>query len=1326
MAKMCRYCNGHPLAPLMLRDVLTCGRQLDNERLKHLAVMLSAEHEATARPRRSRSRLLELEEQARQLERFRHECLSDTIDCGSPTPAVTEWLKDRLPVLDEHLLRIRQEPRGNYDRLPVLKAGDLAGFPRIYAAAACLAADLDYRLEIEALKEFILAYQCVTPLLPGELEALAVSLRLVLLENLQCLITRIATSQIASEVAGSRLDSLADLQATAEHIFAGLRLIATLNWPVFLESAGPVHLALCGDPTGIYPSMELATRNSYRRVVERLARQSKMAARDVAQRAVELASEWRTAHPNEEDLGHVGYYLVDAGRATLEAAVGYQPPWHERFWRALRGRPALLWFGLLAFLTVPILALFIHHASQAGASTLMLASLFVLLVTPANELALHIMDILSIFMPTSLPKMDYSCGVPEERRTMVVIPTIFSSETAVRELLETIEAHYLANQDHQIFFALLGDWSDAPQEKMPEDDALLDLAMSGIRELNACHNRGGHDRFFLFHRRRQWNPGEERWMGWERKPGKLREFNRLLRGAGDTSYIVATADQNFLARIRYVITLDSDTQLPRDAARRLIGTIAHPLNRPKIDESTRRVRRGYVIIQPNVGNLVARLSRSRIPDTLPNFIGDHSGVTEIPDLHQNLLGEGLYIGKGLYDVDAFEVALKDRVPENLLSHDVYEGLYARTAVATDIQVLEVSDPFYESAMKTQHRWTRGDWQNLPWLLPSVRNAHGRKVRNTLPVIARWKILSPLQRSLSLPAMLFWLAAAWTVFPGSSASWTLLILASSASYVFLQIVKWVLLTSPHRNFKTGFWGGLKSAVKLGGLCLGSLVRGTIRLVIFMPHHSYIMGDAIIRTLYRMFISRRHLLEWSTAAQNRKQNRHDLLAFIRLMWPVMAMALVIAALIVIIRPAAMAPAAPFLLAWLASPLIAYWFNRLIGEHHQIFEAEGERRIRLKGRRIWREVERSVEEEDQGPSPDLPRAGLKFPASDSRISTNCLRLPLWMVTAYDLGCIGTVELAERLDLAFARIAKYRACHDNGLRYQLPSLPHLLAAENYNPAGHLSTFKQVCIEITNRRLFDERLLKGFIDTVSLLNEEMAPLGRESSTKVAALYRRLREEIEACTALLSSPGAGAPATLTAWRRLLDSLARHAAVINESLKLLHPDHSAVNRELCLGADSFIRQTRDFSRDLQMLAPWIAASATALQIIGEHDAVKSGEWAHLTELLDQVPIIWHLPETTGTMLTELGALRPKICRGRPVTGGECARVLSEFDNLVSAVEGGRVFSKDLLSRYAQIAQESEETVKIMDFQGLFDEERKALRMNWQHSSFCELTRSYCNC
>jgi cyclic beta-1,2-glucan synthetase len=729
------------------------GELYSIERLEQFATFLAADHKVSTEQERGRQLLPRLEENGRKLIAA-YRSLGLAISNERTISPAAEWLVDNFHIVEEQLREIREDlPRSYYYELPKLTEGDLAGYPRIYAIALALVAHTDSRLDAETLRRFIRAYQRESALTIGEVWALAISLRLALVENLRRLTTRVVRSREEREEADALADKLLSMtarapeelvaiinerwrrrnklgrafivhlvqrlrdqdpavmavidrleqhlaergssteqlvhlehqrQATAQvtvgNIITSMRLLSTLDWRDFFEEVSLVDPILGEDPAGAYARMEFASRDRYRHVIERISKRTLSDELKVARRAVELAARSQQTQSQDERRAHVGYYLIDDGVLELEKEFAYRLRLEEKLTRAIFRHPTLVYLGTLAILTALITGAFLYYGYVSGVPPLMLVACALLVIVPASDLALGVLnwDVTRVFHPRVLPRMDTSKGIPEDARTFVVIPTLFTSPGVVRELLEKLEVHYLANQDESLSFALLGDFTDAPQEEMPDDEALLDVALSGIEDLNARYGDGETKRFFLFHRRRQWNESEGKWLGWERKRGKLEEFNRLLRGARHTSFIIATADQQSLARIRYVITLDSDTQLPRDTARRLVGTITHPLNRPRVDSSSGRVTEGYAILQPRVSISLTSASSSRFARVFSGNTGIDPYTTAVSDVYQDLFTEGSYTGKGLYDVDAFERALADRVPENsLLSHDLFESLYAR-------------------------------------------------------------------------------------------------------------------------------------------------------------------------------------------------------------------------------------------------------------------------------------------------------------------------------------------------------------------------------------------------------------------------------------------------------------------------------------------------------------------------------------------------------------------------------------------------------------------------------------------------------------------------
>jgi hypothetical protein len=560
-------------------------------------------------------------------------------------------------------------------------------------------------------------------------------------------------------------------------------------------------------------------------------------------------------------------------------------------------------------------------------------------------------------------------------------------------------------------------------------------------------------------------------------------------------------------------------------------------------------------------------------------------------------------------------------------------------------------------------------------------------------------------------------------------WTLLVLTVLAVIAYFRGVKMGVLTLRDKIPGVGLWGSIKCAAKIGIAHFLLSFREALFLVVFLTYQSYFRADGILRTLYRVLISRKHLLEWDTTAQTQKDSRHDLGAFFSFMWPALMIALVIGVLIFSSNPAAFIPAAPFLFSWLVTPLAAYWINHQGIERDKMSELLVEEAIRFYGRRVWRDLESIIDKDHH----ILP---LNFHQKDPgsmivahTLSTNLLRLPLWAVTAHDLGCIGTIELADSLEHAFERIVKRQNLYSHHLNphvtqeLKLHTPRHILEFENGNLAYYLSTFKQGCVEIVNRPLFGERVLNGLNDTISLLKEEVARAERAQVTKRTDIHPQLHEEIDACAAFLSAQAlAEGRQTLTAWRKLVDSLAQHAAIVNQRLTVFSQGSGADNEEIRSWADSLVHQVRELDRDFRMLAPWTSVCTTHLEaIIYQSDASALEAWSHITDTLDRMPSVSHFPATSNAILHELVALRSKICGRALATGLDCTAGLIEFDALVSAIEEALEFSKNILLRYTRVAQQSEAIMKVMDVGSLFDEERRMLLVN-SHVSSASWARS----
>ncbi|MDH4197408.1 MAG: DUF3131 domain-containing protein, partial [Candidatus Aminicenantes bacterium] len=824
--------------------------------------------------------------------------------------------------------------------------------------------------------------------------------------------THLSAQQMTSEDAiRSEHQRQAAAQVSVANVITSLRLCSALDWSQYFEAVSLVERVLQRDPAGAYGSMDFLSRDRYRQALEDLAEPSGEAQVQAALRAVESARQAAESGQAADRAAHVGHYLIGKGRSGFETDIAFRLRFGRRVRRFLFAHVTAVYLGSIGLLTALLLGLGLAYLHDQRSSLWVGAAAALLLFLPASDVAIAFVQRMAARWapPRRLPRLEFPAGIPDNARTMVVVPTLLTSVAAVARLIEHVEVLALGNLDPRIHFAILSDFVDARAREMPEDEAILAAARAGIEDLNARFGEGHTDRFFLFHRLRQWNPGESVWMGWERKRGKLEEWNRLLRGATDTSFSVQVGDVGILPGVRYCLTLDSDTRLPRDAAKKLVGIIAHPLNRPRFDVRLGRVTEGYGILQPRVSVTMASAAGSLFARLYAGHTGVDPYTTAVSDTYQDLFGEGIFTGKGLYDVDAFMAALEGRVPENaLLSHDLFEGVYARTALVTDVEVVDDYPATVLAHARRQHRWVRGDWQILRWLFPWVPTRSGLK-RNRLPLISRWKIFDNLRRSLVPPSTIALLLLAWTILPGSPAVWTAAILAAMAFPLYpllLEAATGPKAQQPWLMFLRAVWKDAKTV----------LAQVSLQLT-FLASQAYERTHAIVLTLVRLTATQRRLLQWETSAASEargggKARRTSARPFLvgMIASPLVASSGLL--LVSLTRPAALLTAIPVLALWAAAPLVAYALSRPVIPQRVELREEDRRFLRLIARNTWRYFEAFMGPEDHGLPADNFQETPEPRACHRTSPTNIGMGLLATLAAHDLGFIQTDELASRID--------------------------------------------------------------------------------------------------------------------------------------------------------------------------------------------------------------------------------------------------------------------------------------------------------------------------
>jgi cyclic beta-1,2-glucan synthetase len=865
----------------------------------------------------------------------------------------------------------------------------------------------------------------------------------------------LAARQTTAEAAirGEHQRQAAD-QVSVANAITSLRLCSEIDWREYVESVSLVEQVLQRDPAGAYGRMDFLSRDRQRQAVEEIAAPNGDAQVRVALRAVESARQAVARATRADRAAHVGYHLIDQGRRDLEVDVAYQPRLANRAKRLVLGHAALCYLGSIAVITAVLATGAAVYVWRAGASVYTVAALVLLILIPAADVAIAIAQrvVAWAIPPRRLPRLDFSDRIPDDARTMVVVPTLLTSIASVTALLAHIEVLALGNFDAHIHFAILSDFVDADSEELSGDQPILAAARAGIEQLNRRFGPGHADRFFLFHRARHWNAQEHAWMGWERKRGKIEEFNRLLRGACDTSFIAQVGELDILPSVRYCITLDTDTRLPRDAAKELIGIIAHPLNRPHVDAGAGRVTSGYGILQPRVSVTMASAAGSLFARTYAGHTGVDPYTTAVSDVYQDLFDEGIFTGKGLYDVDAFVAALDGRVPENaLLSHDLFEGLYARTALVTDVEVVDDYPSSVLAHARRRHRWVRGDWQILWWLFPFVPSRAGLK-RNRLPLMSRWKILDNLRRSLMAPATVALLLLGWTVLPGTPAAWTLIAVAAIVLPIGLRLLEFLRGPKVRES-------GLAFLRATSDEFNADVARVGLHLV-FLASHAYEMVDAITVTLVRLSITGRRLLEWETAAaSDHRGGPPRLLVFFKEMIASPAIALVSLILVAWIRPQALPAAIPMVGLWAAAPLIAYALSRPVPTRRAVLGPEDRAFLRAVAARTWRYFDAFIGPQDHALPPDnvqiVPTLTIAHRTSPTNIGMSLLAT----VAALDFEFIDAAEFARRIDATLTTVESLER-HEGHLlnwydtRTLLPLTPaYVSTVDSGNLAGALLT---------------------------------------------------------------------------------------------------------------------------------------------------------------------------------------------------------------------------------------------------------------------------------
>lgn len=1006
--------------------------------------------------------------------------------------SAAEWMLDNDYQLLRALRQIRADmPPAFLHRLRALPPQDVpngrgqtdrrAGSPRIHAMAHGLLAASQMQLSLPVCVRFLRAYQDRAPLDIAELWAFPAMLRVAALEVLIAAVSQrfpALTPPLSREQMVELPGGLDALECVARAI-ATLSVLKTIDWKVVFDASSIVEEILARDPAGVYLRMEFRSRDDYRKAIEAISGMCRHSERDIAEALITLCAQY----PRDSRRSHVGWWLVDEGRRDFEARLGVRRPMTGRIRLAAGQRAGALYGGALGLawlgaLAVPALYLW-WEAAGPLAWTLGIA----LAVLPASVLGVTLVNwmVTLLSVPRRLPKLDLRRAIASDCRTAIAIPALVSKPEDAAELAQALEAHRLSNPDPMLQFVLLSDHADAKTRTLPQDAEVEKALVAAIDGLNARYGDGrGGGPFHLLHRDRLHNPVEGCWMGWERKRGKLEQFNTLILRGDRDAFPCRAGDTRALRRVRFVLTVDADTKLPSGSVNRLVATLAHPLNTARFDADTGRVRGGYTILQPRV-----EISPEDSTQTL--FARLYTGDTAIDiysravsDVYQDLFGDGSFTGKGLYEVATFERSLKGRVPEGrILSHDLFEGLHGRVGLTSDIVVYEGFPQGYPEQSARLHRWIRGDWQLLPWLGRNVPGPDGTKLANRFSLLGRWKLLDNLRRSLVPISLMALVLAGWALLPGSPWVWTGLAILVPGAHLFTDLV-------------TGFSQGRRRGAVRSTLLRAREHAGRWALAVaFLVNDAVSALDAIVRTLWRLRRGER-LLEWTPAAQvaARLARRGPRRAVWQSMWHAPAVSVLAGAGLAVIDPAALPAAGGLLALWFAAPEIALFVGRPAEKPEVEFDTRDRAFLRRIARRSWLFFETFVRPEDNWLPPDnyqeAPQAGVAHRTSP----TNIGMMLLSSLTAWRLGHLGLPELVARTRNTLNTMDQLPSWRGHLLnwyetRHLAPLEPRYVSTvDSGNLAVSLITLGQAAQAARLEPAFGPTRWDGLHDTLSLLAE--------------------------------------------------------------------------------------------------------------------------------------------------------------------------------------------------------------------------------------------------
>jgi cyclic beta-1,2-glucan glucanotransferase len=1262
------------LAPMWMRN---SGRKHHKDAPLHTVTMLRDQIRSYAHMEARSWKVVDKKERAFLLElnwrevkhsiETRCKALRDAAAAGHSLHGDAKALANHVEILRESLQDVR-EAIPDARRVAQVEGIGFQSVPRAYASVASYLRAVNYEFSEQSFEEFFAAAQEIAPFEMAELWLLRAFAEFVLLERL---------AERANELEGLPYSGLevrlgegdsAGAGTNVQMLIESLRAIGDTDWKELFDRINVVEQILRKDPCGAYANMDYESRDIYRKTVLRMAKRSNASEPSVAQAVLTLASRLHRGVDDRilERQSHVGYYLVGNGRKVLEREIGYWPTLPERVQSFVMRWPDFSYILAIELVTFVLIAAAVLGVGLQVSGFAIVA----LLLLPAAECGVALINQIATTLvpPKVLPKLDFAKGIPAEFTTIVAVPTLLTSEQQMKRAVRDLEIRFLANRDTNLHFALLTDPPDAAQQ-FDERDQLAKVCAELIGGLNAKYAPEGRGSFFLFHRHRAYNESEGIWMGWERKRGKLLDFNKILLGAND-NFPVKAGNISILPSVKYVISLDLDTQLPRDAARRLVGAIAHPLNKAVIDPETNIVVEGYGILQPRVDISIQSANRSRLAAILSSDAGLDIYTRAVSDVYQDLFGEGSFTGKGIYEVKTFQQVLEHRFPCNtILSHDMIEGAYARAGLVSDIEVVDDYPSHMSAFSRRKHRWVRGDWQIIFWLLPRVPDFFGKMARNPLSIISRWKILDNLRRSLTEMAMFAMLLSGWLFFPKHALYWTAVTLAILALPTYTQFAL-TIARAKQALLTTTFWKNL--AADFGVAQANLFMR-----VACLCHQSLVTIDAVVRSIVRMTVTHERLLEWETSAEaeEQTQKKSPVEVYLEITpW----LAFFVGLFLAVDRPESFMVALPLLVLWGLSKPIVQWLSLPSRNGDKKLEAKDEELLRRSALRTWRLFREFSTADENWLIPDT----VQEPAAMivHRISTTNLGLLLnSRLAAMDLGFLTLPEFVADTEKTLESVDRMPKM--NGQLYNWydtrtlePVKPRFISSvDNGNLVCSLWTLKQGCLGAVHEPIFSAQIWRGVADHLDTLEELLRVERRDDRL---SLVQQLK---------LSVKKLGVSAA--DWAEALPAIEREVVALDKKLSESNSEIAWWGHELCLRITHLQSLIYDF-------APWLSPqfakyiNTRDVQNIIRSERLTMESLPRLCAALDlKIATMLEDEDSGGEMRSALRLLRSAIARTKDVVASMAKRV-------------------------STVAAKADNLAKSLDFASLFDAKKKALSVGYQ--------------